>query len=74
MTSKLHIGHLPGRKSIALYEDRGRVIEVLGYFRTMEAAERACVLIDKLVGITEDHQLHGWNVEAAQALQRVRSE
>lgn len=45
----LHIGPLPGRKSVCLYVIKGSVLTPLAYFRNEEAAERALALLDRLV-------------------------
>lgn len=46
----MHIGRLPGRKSIALYTiDRGHVMYVHAYFRNDEEAERAMETLDHLM-------------------------
>lgn len=49
----LHIGRLPQRKGIALYEANGSV-NILAWFRDEEAALRAVELIDCLVGLTAE--------------------
>lgn len=46
----LHIGPLPGRRSIALYEQQGGRLRVYAYFRSEFAAEDARALLDYLTG------------------------
>lgn len=51
----LHIGRLPGRKSICLYTTdyrEGAVTYVHAYFRNEEEAKRALGVIDRLLGRT----------------------
>lgn len=45
----LHIGPVPGRKSVCLYAMDGSVMWTLAYFRDEEEAQRAMAIIDKLV-------------------------
>lgn len=45
----LHIGPLPGRKSIALYENDGIEETVFAYFTSVENAEKAMNLVDALL-------------------------
>ena len=45
----LHIGHLPARKSVALYAMDGSRMWVLAYFRDETEARRAMAIIDALV-------------------------
>jgi hypothetical protein len=51
----IHVGPLPGRKSIALYRILGvdSQIDVLGYFRDESAARRFLGDLDRLLGVTE---------------------
>lgn len=44
----LAIGHLPGRKQVALYQEQQACLRVLAYFRTEEDAQAALDFIDKL--------------------------
>lgn len=46
----LHIGPMPGRKSICLYEQQGGRIRVYAYFRDEQAALDARALMDYLTG------------------------
>ena len=46
----LHIGRLPNRKGVALYEANGSV-RVLAWFADESAAHRAVELIDHLIGL-----------------------
>lgn len=45
----IHVGPLPGRKSIVLYKVDGSVLTPLAYFRTEEAAAVALSLLDEIV-------------------------
>ena len=45
----LHIGELPGRKSVCLYEIDGSVIRTLAFFKDVDKARRALQLLDRLV-------------------------
>ena len=45
----LHIGELPGRKSVVLYKIDGSVLTPLAYFRSVEGAEDALSILDDLV-------------------------
>lgn len=45
----LHVGTLPGRKSVCLYSHIGSVVEPLAYFRDDESAFRALEMLDRLV-------------------------
>jgi hypothetical protein len=47
----LHVGRLPGRKSICLYERDGSAIRTLAFFRSDEDAQRALRAIDRLTGV-----------------------
>jgi hypothetical protein len=44
----LHVGPVPGRKSIALYSHVGVTATVLAYFRDDESAFRALAVLDHL--------------------------
>lgn len=46
----LHIGELPGRKSVCLYSVVGSVLDVHAYFRTPEHAERVLAWLDDFAG------------------------
>lgn len=48
--TSVHIGELPGRKQVVLYEMRngGRVIHPLAYFKTTEDAQSCLNFLDKL--------------------------
>lgn len=48
----LHVGHLPGRKSLALYVTDTSVIRTLAYFRDEESAKEALKVLDRLVFAT----------------------
>jgi hypothetical protein len=50
--STIHVGPLPGRKSICLYEvaDGGTTIRTLAFFRDEDKAKRALSHLDALVG------------------------
>lgn len=45
----LHVGPLPGRKSIAVYTVEGGVIDVVAYCRDEEAARRLVEALDGLI-------------------------
>jgi hypothetical protein len=45
----LHIGELPGRKSIVLYIDHGVVITPLAYFTSPEQAAEAMAILDYII-------------------------
>jgi hypothetical protein len=49
----IHVGPLPGRKSITLYrmDDDGSTIDVLAYFRDEDSAWRFLGDMDALLGI-----------------------
>ena len=49
----LHVGHLPGRKSVCLYSVNGSVLTVLAYFRNEDTAVRTMRLIDELCGTVD---------------------
>jgi hypothetical protein len=52
----LHIGHLPGRRSVCLYVDTGNVIEPVAYFRGprgYEQAYLALAVLDYLMGMND---------------------
>jgi hypothetical protein len=44
----LHIGHLPGRRSVALYTEGHGTLNVLAYFRSEQDAEVAMLFIDRI--------------------------
>lgn len=48
-SASLHIGRLPGRKSLCLYVMRGAVVEVLAYFANEERARLALATIDEIL-------------------------
>lgn len=49
---EIHVGPLPGRKAIALYRiTSGTTIDVLGYFRTADAARRFLDEMDAMLGV-----------------------
>lgn len=45
----IHVGPLPGRKSIVLYQIDGSVLTPLAYFRDEDAAEKGLALLDDLM-------------------------
>lgn len=45
----IHIGRLPGRKSICLYISDGSVVTPVAYFRDEEGARRALDLLNELI-------------------------
>ncbi len=45
----LHVGHVPGRKQVALYRTVGTTAVVLAYFRTEDAARSMLNVLDHLV-------------------------
>lgn len=45
----LHIGPLPGRKSICLYSMVGSVMSVHAYFRSVGEARAALAILDRLL-------------------------
>ena len=47
----LHVGPLPGRKSIALYAIEGGVMHTLAYFSSEADAERAVEALDWIMGV-----------------------
>jgi hypothetical protein len=57
LASALHVGRMPGRKSVCLYIARrnqhengiGCEVEPLAYFRSDEAAREALALLDHLI-------------------------
>lgn len=51
----LHIGPLPGRKSVCLYYMSGAVLDTLAFFRDYESAFRALAMIDKVVALAQRH-------------------
>lgn len=46
---RLHVGPIPGRKQIVLYEHTGSVVVPLAYFRDEEAAQRFMAVMDYIV-------------------------
>lgn len=48
MRGAIHVGHLPGRKQICLYEIEGGVIRTLAFFKTEEKARKALDYLDAL--------------------------
>ena len=46
----LHVGHLPGRKSVCLYRLDSTRIEVLAYFRSEDHARRCLEVLDAMSG------------------------
>jgi hypothetical protein len=44
----LFIGPIPERKRIAIYLDRGNVIEAVGYFTSEDGARRVLELLDTI--------------------------
>ena len=53
-SESIHVGRLPGRKSVALYALNGSVLDVLAYFKSQTAAERALDILDRLIKISKD--------------------
>lgn len=47
----LHIGPLPGRKSVCLYTHVGCTIEPVAYFRSVDDAQRALNVLDHLLRV-----------------------
>lgn len=47
----LHVGPLPGRKSVCLYSHIGSIVEPLAYFRDDESAFRALAMFDRIVNL-----------------------
>jgi hypothetical protein len=45
----LHIGELPGRKSVVLFIDHGTVIAPLAYFTSPEQAAEAMAMLDYII-------------------------
>ncbi len=45
----VHVGPLPGRKSICLYTVEGSVLRTLAFFRDEEDAQRALTALDRLI-------------------------
>ena len=48
-STSLHIGRLPGRKSLCLYVVQGAVLGVLAYFANEKRARLALDTIDEIV-------------------------
>jgi hypothetical protein len=46
----MHVGMLPGRKSVCLYTVRGSVLDVLAYFRDEDHAWDALAWLDDFAG------------------------
>jgi hypothetical protein len=56
----IHVGPLPGRKAIALYRITGETtIDVLGYFRTENAAGRFLDEMDAMLGVEPEARWRG---------------
>ena len=51
--SALHVGPLPGRKSICLYSIVGSVMNVHAYFRSEYEAQLALRLLDLFIPVME---------------------
>jgi len=53
LDSSLHVGHLPGRKSLSLYvevtHEGDNYIDVLAYFRNEHYAQAGLIFLDELV-------------------------
>jgi len=47
----LHIGELPGRKSVCLYTIEAGVIRTHAFFKSSDDAERVVAIIDRLTGV-----------------------
>lgn len=47
----LHIGPLPGRKSLVMYVHDGSVVRALAYFRNYQDAALALDVLDEIVGL-----------------------
>jgi hypothetical protein len=45
----LHIGRLPGRKSVCLYMQHNGVIDTLAFFRDETTAKQALIILDQLM-------------------------
>lgn len=45
----LHIGSLPGRRSVCLYATSPGTLEPLAYFRSEAAAKQALAILDRLM-------------------------
>ncbi len=54
----LHIGHLPGRKSLCLYADYGGEIDALAYFPSEQHAIKALQMLDWLTAGREPGEEH----------------
>lgn len=52
----LHIGPLPGRKSIALYEVDGGVIRAFAYFPNEEAARNCQRRLDSIMHVKQSQE------------------
>lgn len=44
----IHIGHIPGRKRVALYSEDDNYFKVLAYFQSEEAAQEMADWIDRM--------------------------
>jgi hypothetical protein len=44
----IHVGHLPGRKSVCLYTMEGSVLKVRAYFRSEQDAREFLEALDSL--------------------------
>lgn len=44
----LYVGHLPGRRSVAVYIVRGSVMEVVAYCRSEDAARSLIAALERL--------------------------
>ena len=57
--SSIHIGPMPGRKSVCLYAVEGSVLSPLAYFRDTESATKALAMLDKLaLAVAREEQNH----------------
>ena len=45
----MHIGTLPGRKSVCLYKHEGSVVRTLAYFRDEADAREAMAIFDTII-------------------------
>ena len=48
-TVAMHIGTLPGRKSVCLYKHEGSVVRTLAYFRDEADAREAMAIFDTII-------------------------
>jgi hypothetical protein len=51
MQGSIHVGELPGRKQLCLYEEEGSIIRVLAFFKTPEQAQKTLDYLDALAAI-----------------------